>query len=152
MNEADAIYALAWHFNWNAQLIFPNVHVAGGEMDLCIITRSSYLVEIEIKLTAGDWRKDQKKTKWNAAERQHVSRFYYAIADGLQDNIPEFVPVSAGILILFPQGDRLYVREHRPAHRARTPKLPDQLREQLLESAYYRFWRERLHRYRRRVA
>lgn len=145
MNEADAIYALAWHFNWTAQLVLPNVHIAGGEMDLCVVTRSGYLVEIEVKLTASDWRKDEKKNKWNAAGREHVSRFYYAVADGLQNKVPEFVSPTAGILILNHR-TRVLVHEHRPAFRMRAPKLP----EQLLESAYHRFWRERLHRYARR--
>jgi len=142
MNERAAQRVLARYFNPFQQTVVPNCYFAGGEMDLLVVTRSGYLVEVEIKLSRADWKADLAKEKWTMPERRLVSRFYYAVPPELcPAEAPEWVPATSGILHLHP---RDYVLEHRKAERVKTaPKLTDQQQLHIMASIYRRWWRTR---------
>lgn len=143
LTEARAVVLLARRFGFNTgHFCFPNVHVVDGEMDLAVVTKSRYLWEVEVKLTASDWRADARKAKWQKP-RPLVSRFFYAVAAELIDDVPEFVPESAGLIAVYEHRTRVV----RDARRKRGDRVSDELFARLLRSTYYRFWEERVYRH-----
>lgn len=140
MTERDAQRVLARHFDPYQQTVVPNCYFAGGEMDLLVVSKAGYLIEVEIKLSRSDWKADAAKSKWSMPERRFVSRFYYAVPPELCPAAPpEWVPPTCGILHLLE-----FVREHRKAERMRAaPKLTDQQMLHILASPYHRWWRTR---------
>lgn len=143
LTEGHAQLLLASTFNWFHNRIFPNVHFRECEMDLAVVTRARRLWEIEIKLTASDWRADEHKRKWAGTSRRYISRFFYAVPAELAENIPAFVPSTTGIIVL---GD-WYAPTVRPAKLMQAEKITDDQMWRLYESTYNRFWRQRFHRY-----
>lgn len=148
MTEGQAVMALKFWVG-ERHWCFPNVMFGGCEMDLAVVTRPAALLwEMEIKLTAADWKADQTKAKWDRPERQRVARMFYAVPTKLLEKQPSFVPVSTGILELYWSGTRPMAREHRTARPVPAPKITEGQLRTLLESTHYRFWREREHRHR----
>ena len=141
--EGYTVWALARYFGGGANMLFPNVHFCGGEMDLAIVTRAGYLWEVEIKRTLADWRADERKNKWTAPGRRYVTRFFYAVPPQLADEQPVFVPDGTGLLTVSGRDVRLI----RDARRKSGPKLEVPQIQQLLMSTYHRFWNERTYRH-----
>lgn len=114
-------------------------------MDYALVTKPArYLWEIEIKMTAADWRADEHKRKWLSKSRHLVSRFFYAVPPELLDNIPTFVGPEIGLLAIHPG----HISAARPARVSKAaPALTDKQLMTLLESTHFRFWRERNHRH-----
>jgi hypothetical protein len=149
VNERIAQHALARHFNYFSQNVVPNVYIGGGEMDVAVVTRAGYLVEVEIKLTLADWNADQAKDKWlpeRAKYRAAVSRFYYAVPTALLQKVPSWVPASCGLIELQWAETRktCYAVERKPAGRIANVKLTDADMLILLRSTYHRFWQREL--------
>lgn len=143
-----AQHALARHFNYFSQTVVPNVYCAGGEMDLAVVTRAGYLVEVEIKASLADWNADRAKSKWQMPkEREKVSRFYYAVPTDLLGRRPGWVPAQAGLIELrWIAGSKGYwCNEHTKAVRASAAQ-PISYAEHnaLLNSTYHRFWQREL--------
>jgi len=93
---------VANHFNWRQNLIVPNVHWGLGleyECDMVIVRPSGYVIEVEIKVTAADLRRDRNKRKWqfiNSANLYRTNQLfklrYFAVPVELAgeiNNIPE---------------------------------------------------------------
>lgn len=139
MKEVDAQQMLARHFNWAAQIVIPNVYFGWYEMDVAVVTKAGYLVEVEIKMTTGDWNADRKKEKWLSQDRDYVSRFFYAVPTRLINKIPHWVPPQAGLIELCDDG---WCRIHREAARTKAGKLGDKKIQKLLRSTYFRFWHQ----------
>ena len=146
-DESYAVWALARWFGGQPNLLFPNVHLCGGEMDLAIVTKAGYLWEVEIKRTLADWKADERKRKWLAPSRQYVTRFFYAVPPTLAYKQPAFVSNDTGLLII----DGGNVRQVRDARRRKGPRLEQRQIHQLLLSTYHRFWSERHHRHNQRL-
>lgn len=149
MDERTAQHALARHFNYFAQNVVPNVYIGGGEMDVAVVTRAGYLVEVEVKLSLSDWNADQAKAKWSperAKYREVVSRFYYAVPTELLAKVPAWVPPTCGLIELQWSEIRksAYAIERRPAQRVGKLKLTDADLLVLLRSTYHRFWQREL--------
>ena len=142
-SENYAVWVLARHFGGSGNMVFPNVHLCGGEMDLAVITKAGYLWEIEIKRSVADWRADERKSKWSASSRKYVTRFFYAVPPEIVDKQPSFVADDTGLLEI----DQNHVRTVRDARRRKGPKLEPPQIQRLLMSTYYRFWNERNYRH-----
>lgn len=101
--DASAIeVALARHFETNKNFCIPNVKWGwrglSYEIDLMVITSSLYAYEVEIKVSAGDLRRDLKKYKWNYCQSQHYFRRSYFAVPAAMLKYRELVPEHAGIL------------------------------------------------------
>lgn len=145
------LFALSRHFSWWQHRMLPEFEVDGGRADLVVITRSNYLTEIEIKVSLSDWNADQHKDKFKRP-RPHVARFFYAIPETLQDRIPDWLPPTAGVLVVSNGGLGWdYVREVRAAKRLPAKKVDDQLVRKIEEACYYRFWRSHMQAEQRRL-
>lgn len=153
LTEKLAINALALRFEWYRQLVAPNIHLCGGEMDVAVLSPAGYLWEIEVKLSLSDWKADQKKRKWinYGGDRRHVNRFYYAVPKELLEKVPDFVPPEAGLIYFIWGGHekRWHAYEHRPAKykRGKEHKAPEKVRQKMLQRTYHAFWRSRARTY-----
>ncbi len=154
-NEARAQKALINCVDVHQHQAFPNVMLGGGEMDLAVLTPAGYLTEIEIKLTARDWRDDKLKDKWlpkYAAARRQVKYFCYAVPVELMKDMPEDLVPEAGIIGLFWEYESRrqlspkwkcwgqWAKQPKPFKGAQ--KVSDEVRQTLLLSVYHRYWRQ----------
>lgn len=130
--------------------MFTEYEVDGGRADLIFLTRAGYLTEVEVKTNLHDWNVDQKKLKFRR-ERPHVSRFYYAIPQTLEKQIPDWLPGQAGILVVRERTYRDSVDEVRSAARVKSKKISDAQRHAMHASMYYRFWTAEIQRLTRTV-
>jgi hypothetical protein len=91
--------AIASYFDWRANLIVPNVSwgLFLHECDLLILSGKGYATEVEIKISAGDLKKDLKKYHGHYDNR--IKYLYFAIPPKLLKYI-EYIPKRAGILIV----------------------------------------------------
>lgn len=103
MNKVSTIEmeeAVARHFGIRQNIIVPNVSWGFyiHECDLLIIRKSGCLLEVEIKITKADLKKDLKK------EHQHIDgrikELWFAIPEYLEDSI-EYIPKHAGIITVY---------------------------------------------------
>jgi hypothetical protein len=148
LSEYVAANTLALKFDWARNIVFPNVYMCGGEIDLAVITPAGYLWEFEIKLTLADWKADANKSKWSHPSRKYISRFYYAVPEGMAEKVPDFVPESTGLIELYynrRRGDWL-TNEVRKATGKRGEKVPDISIKKIKEKAYFRYWGQRWHK------
>jgi len=104
LKTRDIEIAIANHFGHRQNIIVPNVSWGAGfnhECDILIIRPSGAAIEIEIKISAGDLKRDKDK------QHQHNSRFirqlFFAIPEFMRKYI-EHVPEKAGILIVKDSG------------------------------------------------
>jgi len=134
--------ALASHFDWRRNHIFPNVYFCGGEMDIAVVTPSNYLWEFEIKLSVSDWKADIKKSKWKDPDREWIKRFYYVVPSGMEHKCPEFVETGTGIITV-EVGKYYTVKVVRFAVDKRVDPIPDWMLVKLLRKQYWRFWHDK---------
>ena len=91
--------ALANYFDLRRNIIVPNIswgfHI--HECDLLIIRPSGYLVEVEIKISLADLKKDQKK--YHGHRDRRIKALYFAIPEYLQSHV-SLIPQRAGVLVL----------------------------------------------------
>jgi hypothetical protein len=156
LGEYSIQSALANRFDWNRNKCFPRVKMWSWEQDLVIVTEAGKVWEVEIKTAMQDWRNDFKKNKWTSLHWKKISRFYYCVTPELLKNgIPDWVPGYAGILVASqefyaktkttPAGDRIEIKEMRPAQNRSLFKIEPPAMNRLLISTYFRFWRTQRH-------
>ena len=80
-----------------ANLIVPNVFwgMFDHECDLLVLTKSGYAIEIEIKISAWDLKRDLKKKGHHASKK--LKKLYFAIPEKLSE-YSEYIPEHAGII------------------------------------------------------
>ncbi len=127
------------------------------ENDVCMVTKSGYWIEYEVKLTVADFRVDSQKQKevlpraWGEPvkfENKHdllantergPCRFFYVVPEGLLAN--EQLPVWAGLIeVVGTAQSRVYFREKVAAPR-RHKRKDESLVSRIHESCYWRFHR-----------
>jgi hypothetical protein len=119
MTARDIEIAVANFFNYRVNIIVPNVswgffsHMM--EADLIIIRPSGWAVEIEIKTSASDIKRDTKKKRHQCEKYYHpdqglIQRKYFAVPTKLSEH-PD-IPDTAGILAVDDNGS---VKTVRPA-------------------------------------
>jgi len=145
-DEARIVTALVGRY-WFNNTVMVEWEVDGGRADFVIISKSGYLTEIEIKVTAADWKKDSKKIKWISALRPHVARFFYCVPDFLVEKAPANLDDDVGILAVGsrrrPRGDWVSVR--REAKRLKgAKKVSEETIRAIYKASYFRFWRQTL--------
>jgi hypothetical protein len=134
--------------------ICPNYTPKGWyECDMFSVTRSGYMVEHEIKLTLGDFRRDAAKKRYRDLEAKHEqltrgheggpSRFYYVVPSGMIDL--KDVPKWAGILWVedLPAVNRIAIHESLSAPKIHRTPVATSIKEHVTGVYYWRFWKER---------
>lgn len=140
----------------------PNYTPPGWwECDLAVVTRASFFVEYEIKLTLSDLRADAKKSdevlrsfrrpttgkkKWVRLNRnKHTSlmcgdhrgpsRFVYVVPESLAGCVPDW----SGVYVVQP-GKRVHGHVWRKAPLLHRGKVDRMFVRKMKEAAYYRMW------------
>ncbi len=69
--------------------------------DVLAVTKSRYLIEIEIKLTLADFKADRKKRRWHNNLYGGVGRrqFYYCVPQTLVEKVEGIVPTGCGLMM-----------------------------------------------------
>lgn len=66
MTECDIQAELGCHYGvYKGQIVVPNVLLNSYEADFITITKSDYLIEVEIKISISDFRADFKKKHYH---------------------------------------------------------------------------------------
>lgn len=95
----DMEIAIAEFYNVRQALIVPNLSwgMFHYELDLCILSKSGYATEVEIKTSKADLVKDKEKKHGHVNSK--IEYLYFAIPEHLVPHI-EHVPERAGILVV----------------------------------------------------
>ena len=114
---AEAIeLALLRVFDHRRNFVIPNVswgfrHL-NYEIDVMVVTASLYAYDIEIKISAGDLKRDAAKDKWRYCRDQHYFRkSYFAIPEALL-KYAVFIPDHAGIIAVSYDSSRAWFYAH----------------------------------------
>ena len=104
MTECDIQAVLGCHYGVDkGQIVVPNVLLGSYEADFITITKSHYLIEVEIKISISDFRADFKKKHYH--DCPEVNALYYALPIELYKKHKEEVEelcekVGAGIILI----------------------------------------------------
>ncbi len=160
MYEHEIQRALRNRHRSSARIMLPNYTPIGWyECDLYVVTAAMYTIEYEVKLSVvdfkADWRKCNKHLRLAERGRRGPwcpNRYYFAVPEGLLS--PEAVPEYAGLVYLRwlfknPSDRAAAPREPietivRPAPRLSTVKVTEKTINAMRQTAYHRFWTERL--------
>lgn len=85
--------------------------IGPGIPDIMAITKDRFLLEVEIKVSMADFRRDAKKDKWlwrsfNNDTSRVPAYFYYAVPLDMVEKIRNDIPAGMG-LITMPTPDRI---------------------------------------------
>ena len=94
--------ALSRYFNCRQNIIVPNISWGFfiHECDLLIIRKSGYVLEVEIKISKADLKKDRDKEHNHEDHYKRIKELWFAIPDYLQDSI-DLIPKNAGIITVY---------------------------------------------------
>jgi hypothetical protein len=94
--------AVARFFGYRQNIIVPNVswgfHI--HECDLLVLRKSGHLLEIEIKISKSDLKKDLEKRHEHVDYYDRVREFWFAVPEELLDSI-DYIPERAGIIMVY---------------------------------------------------
>lgn len=125
MTECDIQAELGCYYGVDkGQIVVPNVLLGPYEADFITITKSDYLIEVEIKISISDFRADFKKKHYH--DCPEVNALYYALPKELYEKHKEEVnescdKVGAGIILI---GEEKFGSEDSYRHFARIAKKP----------------------------
>lgn len=91
---------IAEYFGVRRNIIVPNVSWGVGlhECDLLIVRPSGHAVEVEIKVSLADLKKDAEKWHGHVDLKRRIGRLYFAIPLKLQDKAIGYIPEHAGVI------------------------------------------------------
>ena len=150
ITEQTVQIALSKYFDCRRNLVLPNayygVHGLNHEVDLLVVKPTGYAIEVEIKLSKADLKKDFEKK--HGHKSRIIDQIYYCVTPKLVALALEIVPEECGILVYDPPQERLkwrkrnsYVSVHRTAKSKRPrPKFNDQQIYDVLRLSSLRVW------------
>lgn len=103
LKASDIEVAVANYFNPRIHLIVPNIShgMYLHECDLLVMNGRNYGVEVEIKISKADVKKDAKKK--HGHESNKIRRLFFAIPESLfTDDVVAMIPERAGIFVIKP--------------------------------------------------
>lgn len=120
MNYRQIQALLVQTFNKQALIIVPECYRTGHECDLMVVHKTLRLIDIEIKMSRADFKRDAAKDKWwrsqgwqfRGAPKIHrdwpprIWKHYFAMpADIWKPDMVEFLPSPAsGVILLYERG------------------------------------------------
>jgi hypothetical protein len=113
------------------------------EADLLCMTDSRYLIEVEIKISLSDLKRDAGKAKWRSrCFNEKVSRFYYAMPRSLWEKVSaqEAVGMSGVIVCWHDSKGRLCAKVEREAKRSQARSLSNKEAFDLARVGSFRAW------------
>lgn len=93
--------ALAKHYGVRKNIIVPNISwgLLTHECDILVVRPSGIAIEIEIKISVADFKKDLTKRHHHKEGRNRISEFYYAMPKNIYEKVKDLINENAGILV-----------------------------------------------------
>ncbi|MFW6246844.1 MAG: hypothetical protein ACOC22_01565 [bacterium] len=140
--------AISKMFGIRKHIIVPNLSwgLALHECDLFVMRKSGYAVEVEIKRTFSDFKKDFEKRHRHIDRQNRIVEFYYAFPEELYDRCKDLVPEQAGVILCRSSLDykkRFKVKSYikKKAKRSSTARaLTEKEQHQVTRLAALRIW------------
>ncbi len=90
--------AVARMFGVRQNMIVPNISWGLGihECDLLVVRPTGFAVEVEIKVSRSDLKKDAEKKHGHISDK--IKQLYFAVPEKLVDDAMQYAPVHAGII------------------------------------------------------
>lgn len=91
--------------------IVPNISwsLFSHELDLLIVRKSGYAIEVEIKVSKSDLKKDAQKRHQHRDRLDRIKELYFAVPDHLVADCMEYAPPHAGIIkVEWKESDNIY--------------------------------------------
>jgi hypothetical protein len=113
------------------------------EADLIAVTQAGYMIEVEIKISLSDLKREDAKAKWRSRSfGELVSRFYYAMPGELWDKPAAQAAIrpGAGVIVIREVGNVLRVEMVREAERTSARALTQREQFDLARVGSYRAW------------
>ena len=110
---SDIEIAIANYFNPRVHLIVPNIRDGMNvhECDILVMNGNNYGVEVEIKISKADIKKDLQKSHGHHSNK--IRRLFFAIPEYLYtDEIIAMIPERAGIFVIAPGKAIPYVENY----------------------------------------
>jgi hypothetical protein len=144
VNSRQIEIAVAKMFGYRQNLIIPNVSWGffdGFEVDLLIVRPSLWAIEIEIKTTAGDIKRDALKNrhrdaKWYPQGQAKIQRKYFAVPLALADH--QSIPADVGVIGVTETG-AAFIKRPAPLRKGAV-KISASEERALLRLAHMRVW------------
>lgn len=133
--------AIVRYYNPREHIIMPNVIMFFGyEMDLLIIRKTNYAVEVEIKRSVQDTKKDLNKKHNHESDK--VAELYYAIPQEIYESCLQYIPKKAGIFVIKKGHGSYYKAElvRKAKRNTNARKLTDKEVQKILRYSVYRIW------------
>ncbi len=140
--------AISKMFGIRRNIIVPNLSwgLALHECDLFVMRSSGYAIEVEIKRTFADFKKDFEKRHGHIDKKNRIVEFYYAFPEELYEKCKDLVPEHAGVILCSSRLDykkRFVVKASikKKAKRSTTAKkLTEKEQQQVTRLAALRIW------------
>jgi len=102
--------AISRLFGVREHIIVPNISwgfYGIHEMDVCVVRKSGYMIEIEIKRSVHDMKADFKKKHEHKDTGNRIAELYYAIPIKLLEKCITLIPEDAGIITCHKYNNKL---------------------------------------------
>ena len=148
MTTTEMECSIARKWGTRTHLIVPNISwgLLPFEADVLVVRTTGYCIEVEIKRSFSDYKKDFDKRKWrhyNGGLSKYIKEFYYAFPKKLwekrQADIMEIMPDFAGIIICHTSTYSIFHRQAKPNHKAKP--LTEKEMFQVARLGTLRIWR-----------
>lgn len=139
--------AIANLFDIRKNIIVPNISWGLGihECDLFIVRNSGYCIEVEIKRSKQDLKKDFEKTHSHIDKENRIKDFYYAIPDYLYESCKELIGDKGLILVSkWNSNSKIYIKakiQTKPTSIKNARKLTDKEILKVLKLGVMRVWK-----------
>ena len=151
---------IAKMFGIRRNIIVPNISWGLGihECDLLVLRNSGYAVEVEIKRTVYDFKKDFEKRHNHHDWQNRIVEFYYAFPEEIYEKCKDLVPERAGIILCKSTYDykkrfKVKARIKKKAKRnTKARKMNEKEQYQIVRLGALRIWtlKEKIARYERK--
>jgi len=129
--------ALVRHFNERQTIIIPNFYIA-HECDLLVVRKTGYAVEVEIKRSVADTKKDN--TKKHGHKSNKIAELYFAFPEDICQQCLPFVPTHAGVFLIRNDRRKLPLVIRTPERNKNAEKLTEEEIFKILRYGLYRVW------------
>lgn len=154
MTERNIQDRLYMTYNAVGVMVVPNNMVFGWEMDTLVVRRSRITIEMEIKVTLGDFRADAAKKEkheamtkgyhiksaWGGERRVEgwgANYFSYVVPHTIAEKVEAELPKHAGLIIV---GEFGHIETKVDPPKLHGGKLTDKQMRQIMFSIYGKYW------------
>lgn len=91
---------LSNYFNKRKNIIVPNISwgLLTHECDILIVRPSGVTIEVEIKISVNDFKRDLLKRHHHIEKQNRISEFYYAMPKDVYEKVKDLIPINAGVI------------------------------------------------------